>query len=260
MITVNGIYKVEPARFPDGTTQVWKLPEEILAAEEIRVDWRFEREDEFFSLMQLRALLFHKKFFLHVPYLPFARQDKDVSNQQTFALHPFGDMINLLRCDEVTAVDVHNEDTTHLVITEFRNISVQPIHEELVTLLKPDLIVYPDAGAVTRYPYLRRNPYIVFEKDRDQATGTIRGHVLTKTGNPDQLADGKSLLIIDDLCDGGATFLSIAKAVNAQFKDVKFSLFVTHGLFSKGRKLLEDAGIKLYTTNSLPRNHWETKV
>lgn len=260
MITANG-HKIEPTRFPDGTTQVWKLPEEILEAEEIRVDWRFEREDEFFSLTQLRALLFHKKkFFLHIPYLPFARQDKDVANDQTFALHPFGDMINLLRCDEVTAVDVHNEDTTHLLITDFRNIPVQDIHETLVTAVRPDLIVYPDAGAVTRYPYLRKNPYIVFEKERDQATGTIRGHKLTSDGNPEKLVDGANLLIIDDLCDGGATFLSVAKSVEVRAKGTKLHLFVTHGLFSKGRKPLEDAGFKLYTTNSLPRNPDGIKV
>lgn len=259
MITALG-HKIDPTRFPDGTSQVWRLPEEILKADHVHVDWRFEREDEFFTLMQLRALLHDKKMSLHVPYLPFARQDKDVSNTTTFALHPFGDMINWLRCEEVTAVDVHNEDTTHLLITDFRNISVQSIHEELVGLLKPDLVVFPDAGAVNRYPYLRKNPYIVFEKDRDQQTGTIRGHALTQDGQPEMLADGKNLLIIDDLCDGGATFLSIAKAVNAQFKDVKFGLFVTHGLFSKGRKLLEDAGFTLYTTNSLPRNNYGIRV
>lgn len=259
MITVNG-YKIEPTRFPDGTTQVWKLSEEILTAEHIRAVWRFEREDEFFSLMQLRALFFHKKFFLHVPYMPFARQDKDVSNSQTFALHPFGDMINLLRCEEVTSVDVHNPDVTRLVVHEFRNINVQNIHEELIGLVKPDLVVFPDAGAVTRYPYLRKNPYILFEKDRDQATGNIRGHKLMGNGDPEKLVDGAKLLIIDDLCDGGATFLSIAKSVEVRAKGVKFGLFVTHGLFSKGKKLLEDAGFTLYTTNSLPRNPDGIKV
>lgn len=259
MITVNG-HKIEPTRFPDGTTQVWKLPEALLAEDHIRVDWRFEREDEFFSIMQLRALLFQKKFFLHVPYLPFARQDKDVSNQQTFALHPFGDMINLLRCEEVTSVDVHNPDTTRLVITNFRNIEVHDIHETLITALRPDLVVFPDSGAGFRYTYLRKHPYIVFEKDRDQATGTIRGHKLTGYGNPEKLVDGANLLIIDDLCDGGATFLSIAKSVEVRAKNVKLHLFVTHGLFSKGKEILTDAGFKLYTTNSLPRNAGEIKV
>lgn len=253
MITANG-HKIEPTRFPDGTSQVWKLPEEILKAERIRVDWRFEREDEFFSLMQLRALLPNTPFNLHVPYLPFARQDKDIANDATFALHPFTDMLNWLRCDEVTAVDAHNPSATKYLLNNFRNIEIPEVHEEILKVVNPDLVVFPDAGAVTRYPYLRKNPYIVFEKDRDQQTGTIRGHALTQAGNPEKLVDGAKLLIIDDLCDGGATFLSIAKAVNAQFKDVKFGLFVTHGLFSKGRKILEDAGFKLYTTNSLPRN------
>lgn len=53
MLTVNG-HKIEPTRFPDGTTQVWKLPENILDAKLLKIDWRYEREDEFFSLAQLR--------------------------------------------------------------------------------------------------------------------------------------------------------------------------------------------------------------
>lgn len=254
MLTVLG-HKIEPTRFPDGTTQVWKLPNEVLNAGRIRVDWRFEREDEILSLAQLRELLLQNEVWLHVPYLPFARQDKAVSNGQTFALQPFSRLLNQLKLAHVTAVDVHNPEMTKLLIERFTNVGVEEIHADLLKKLSPDLVVFPDEGAKKRYPHLDRWPHIVFEKERNQQTGEILGHVLSKKdGSPELLANHKRLLIVDDICDGGATFLSIARTVNTHHKGVKFDLFVTHGLFSKGREVLEKAGFTLHTTNSLPRN------
>ena len=46
----------------------------------------------------------------------------------------------------------------------------------------------------------------------------------------------------------------IAQALTETRKNLKLDLFVTHGIFSKGREVLEKAGFKLHTTNSLPRN------
>lgn len=254
MITILG-RRIEPTRFPDGTSQVWKLPDEVLNADRISVDWRFEREDELFSIAQLASLLGDRPIRLHVPYLPFARQDKPVSNGQTFALHPFAGLLNALRLEQVAAVDAHNPRATADLIHGFVNVGVSGIHDELMKKVRPDLVVFPDRGAKERYAHLRGSKHVVFEKERNQATGEILGHALVRTeGSPELLADGKRLFIIDDICDGGATFLSIAKAVNAMRKDVRIDLFVTHGIFSKGRELLEKAGIALHTTNSLPRN------
>jgi ribose-phosphate pyrophosphokinase len=42
--------------------------------------------------------------------------------------------------------------------------------------------------------------------------------------------EGKNCVIIDDLCDGGGTFLAIA----SQIKPAHITLIVTHGIFSKG--------------------------
>jgi len=50
-------------------------------------------------------------------------------------------------------------------------------------------------------------------------------------------------MIVDDICDGGATFILLAKELYAAgAKEV--NLFVTHGIFSKGLIPLYEAGIK----------------
>ena len=254
MIKVLG-HKIEPTKFPDGTTQVWKLPNEILNAATVHVDWRFEAEDELFSISQLKLLLNKAgSFSLHAPYLPFARQDKEVSNGQTFALHSFSRMLNNIGFDFVTSVDVHNPVMTKGLVNNFKNITVDDIHCELIAKLKPDYIVFPDTGAKARYTFVKGEPHITFEKERDQATGQIIGHRLVTGESATEALHGKKLLIVDDICDGGATFLSIAKTISSRYKSCKLDLFVTHGLFSKGREVLEKAGITLHTTNSLPRN------
>ena len=255
MITFMG-EEVTPTRFPDGTTQVWKLPKSITPGPDGRMllDWRFEREDELFIIAQL-ADLYPDKLSLHVPYLPFARQDKQIAMDASFALWSFSAMLNHLGLKKVTAVDVHNPSMTSGLISHFTNISPEPIHKDLIADLKPDMIVFPDEGAVKRYPWLAAGRHVVFGKERDQATGWIKSYFLiTATGDWKELRPGMKLLVIDDLCDGGMTFQLLAKKLNESFKPAKLDLFVTHGLFSKGRKPLEDAGYTLHTTNSLPRN------
>lgn len=44
----------------------------------------------------------------------------------------------------------------------------------------------------------------------------------------------KEVMIVDDLCDGGATFIAEAQYLRKLWPDIKMSLFVYHGLFTKG--------------------------
>lgn len=257
MIKVNG-HKVEPTHFPDGTTQVWKLPKEVFESKEALVDWRFEREDEILTIVQLGMLLAcyygPGQRILKVPYLPYARQDKPVSNEWTFALHPFLRMLNDSNFGKVVTWDVHNEKATFALIGH-ENIEPQMVHYKLIKELGIKTIIYPDAGAYIRYPWLRDDKDLakaVFAKRRDQATGKVDGfEILDKS----EFRPGPAL-IVDDICDGGATFLGLEKEIRDRgLRDsFKLHLFVTHGLWSKGKEILEKAGITLWTTNSLPRN------
>lgn len=52
----------------------------------------------------------------------------------------------------------------------------------------------------------------------------------------------KNILIVDDICDGGATFMLLTKDLYKRGAK-SINLFVTHGIFSKGLKPLKEAGI-----------------
>ncbi len=80
-------------------------------------------------------------------------------------------------------------------------------------------------------------------KERDSASGRLfKPEVLQP-----ELVKGKRCLIVDDICDGGATFVALARRLR-EAGAIEVSLFVTHGIFSKGKDL---EGIdNIYTTGS----------
>ncbi len=263
MITVisgNHRYTLKPTIFPDGTSQVWKLPQDILQSSGVTVDWRFEHEREVMDILSLRKLMSKQAIDLHIPYLPYARQDKEVSNSSTFNLEVFADLINSANFSHVTSVDAHNPKRTSQLIKRFINVSASDFHAEVIESSEPDYIVFPDAGAADRYhdSGTAHIPKIICDKVRDQSTGEILGHsVLSIEGITKYIGrrDNCKTLIIDDLCDGGATFISVAKMLKADRMYTIVDLCVTHGLFSKGVDHLLTNGIdRVYTTNSLIKN------
>ncbi len=227
-------HEVRPTIFPDGTSQIWKLPSDLLARA-TRITWRFQHEGEFMHLAQLSTLLSNRALALHLPYLPYGRQDKQPSNDATFALATFANLLNALGFAEVHLYDPHSpraeEWIRRAIVHYFRAETLQAFAD-----FGADVVCYPDDGARGKYTRIHPMPHVRAGKARDQATGEITGTTLL-----DPVA-GRSVLIVDDICDGGRTFTELAKVLReAGARDV--GLFVSHGLFTKGLGVLLDAGI-----------------
>jgi ribose-phosphate pyrophosphokinase len=224
--------------FPDKTSQVWKLPEETFQLKYVTVRWQFENESEFIHLAQLATLLHHQglQTTLFIDYLPYGRQDKDVSNQSTFGLEPFANLLNSLQFNKIYITDPHSHVATDLIQYSkalYPHNAVQFAYETTCS----DLACYPDKGALEKYSKIYDFIHIYGEKVRDQSTGNILSYNVVGD------AKGKKVLIVDDICDGGATFkLLTTELLNQGAKEVH--LFVTHGLFTKGLQPLLDSGIK----------------
>jgi ribose-phosphate pyrophosphokinase len=253
MIKVNDI-PISPTMFPDGTSQMWKLPSGLFEGHFVDIKWNFESERELMDLFSLRALIHDsKEVRIHIPYLPYARQDKDITNTSTFNLRVFAALINGMNFYRVSAVDVHNPVLTGAIIKNFCNLSVKCLHEILISNIKPDYIVFPDKGAALAFLHV---PYLIAEKDRKQDSGFVAGinfNPIQYNGDTNILRD-KLFLVIDDICDGGATFLKVAEWFKVYVQKYDLHLFTTHGIYSKGKEPLINAGFKLYTTNSLIKN------
>jgi ribose-phosphate pyrophosphokinase len=228
--------------FPDKCSQVWKLPDEVYSKirnsyyNEIR--WQFENEAELINVCQLRLLIGsieEKRGELFIPYLPYARQDKEVSNNTTFGLQAFSNIINSFNFNKVSSVDVHSNNHG---IKRFVNVLPNEIIKHTFIKTDADIIVYPDKGASLRY-YLPNHTKVYFEKTRDQLTGNIIGMDLLSKED----LTNKRCLIVDDLCDGGGTFKLVAEQLLNKHKVSNVDLYVSHGLFTKGIQTLRDSGI-----------------
>lgn len=245
MIYLNG-KPLDYTQFPDNTSQVWKLPESDIYADKALIVWEFSHEGEFMVLAQLKHLLNWNGIpaYLRLTYLPYGRQDKTVSNATTFALHTFASLLNALDFWEVIIEDPHSEIALQLIE---KSKAVYPIKQVEQTAQELDrehggctVFCYPDKGALAKYSKVYEScyrPYIYGEKVRDQLTGNITSYQVV--GDP----AGQNILIVDDICDGGATFKILAKELLAKgAKSV--GLFVSHGIFSKGVRTLFESGIQ----------------
>lgn len=240
--------------FPDGTSQCWKLSDELLTSKRFDIEWEFESEAELIHICQLVDILkkhrhtysvveddyvqknISKDITLHIPYLPYARQDKDIANDATFALHTFANIINQLKLNRVTAYDTHSNIAQKL-INHFQNIfSVKPIAQAYLES-ESNCIVFPDEGAKNRYAAYFDNTDIVYAKKvREQLTGEIKSVKLSGD------VEGKNVLIVDDLCDGGGTFIKLAELLYLKGAN-KVNLYTSHGIYSGGLEVLKEANI-----------------
>jgi ribose-phosphate pyrophosphokinase len=246
------------SKFPDGTSQVWKF--EKLPVEtpdpHCKIDFIWENNEsevmQLFMLLDLvQRTLKSPYIYLNIPYLPYARQDKVVAPDTTFALHTFAKILNGFYPNVVTVFDGHSSEARHL-IQGYHSISPRNFHAEVNQKFRPDFVFYPDKGAAARYTR-EINEIVMFgEKVRNQRTGEIERYEVCNSQHFEMV--NKRALIVDDICDGGATFIEAARALK-RLGVGEIGLCVSHGLFSKGLDELKAAGIsQFFTTNSLLKN------
>jgi ribose-phosphate pyrophosphokinase len=58
-------------------------------------------------------------------------------------------------------------------------------------------------------------------------------------------------VIVDDICDGGRTFIEISKTIHNVRPTAEIYLVVTHGIFSSGYDELNKYFSGIFTTNSV---------
>lgn len=186
---------------------------------------------------------------LFMPYIPNARYDRHMVDGDSFGLQVFSDMLNILKFDRVLVSDPHSDVATSLI----KNCVQIPQHVTVMNALAKsgevyDVLVAPDAGAakkIYKAAQALNKPVVTMSKSRDVLTGQIKGVYLL-----DELPDNAKCLIVDDICDGGRTFIEAAKVLLGEGA-TSVDLFVTHGIFSAGLDNLIDNGIRhVYTTDS----------
>lgn len=186
-----------------------------------------------------------------IPYFPYARQDRVCNDGEALSVAVVAKMINSLELNRVIIVDPHSTVTPALI----NNVVVHSQEHYLMNLLRNEAIknrhdlwvMAPDQGAYKKAldaaNKLDFAGFVYAIKDRDPKTMEIKDVKIQGE------VAGKNILVLDDICDGGRTFMELGKLLKEQGA-ASIQLFVTHGIFSYGIKDLCGLYDKVFTTDS----------
>lgn len=189
---------------------------------------------------------------LEIPYFPFARQDRVMVKGEPHALQAFAGVINMLDFGSIYCEDPHSDVLAGLFPPgKFKYATQAELFFNACPVnLTKCAIISPDAGALKKiYAVAKATELPVIEafKVRDPATGAILTSYIDAYAEELKVYD--TLIIVDDICDGGRTFIELAKVIKEMGFTGKLVLKVTHGLFSKGIECL-DCFNQVYANNN----------
>jgi ribose-phosphate pyrophosphokinase len=204
-----------------------------------------------------------RKINLYVPFFLGARSDRKFTeggiNYLKDVICP---IINSQKFKSVTILDAHS-DVIEACIKNYKKIdNIKLVKFALIDIDNKNgarenlYLVSPDAGALKKVynvaEHFKIENLIIASKHRDIKTGKI---IRTDVPGLTQESCRRNFVIVDDICDGGRTFLEIAKTIRSErnisiFGD-KIYLVVTHGIFSTGFDELKKHFDGIYCTNSV---------
>lgn len=201
-----------------------------------------------------------------IPYLPYARQDRRCTDGDAFSSMIIGRTILKGIADlgfSISSVDIHSgvaksvfETQIGTTINEFELNTLPFFYSDT---FRSSILVSPDGGAKEKVSTLNSKlgntkGIISGYKLRNPRNGDLSGFgvELDEYDFRDDNLNGADVMIVDDICDGGGTFLGIAEKL-VEKGCGKISLYVTHGIFSKGFEIFSGVISNIYTTDSFCR-------
>lgn len=232
------------------------------------VYWKYEDDKSIFELLLLDSAIksYGAKYNLYIGYMPYSRMDRTENEGTAFSLDVMTTILtkNLSAVNYLFVLDPHSEVTLKQLnekskheykqyeyefASEFeylededdndndnndKEVQFYSLAKDVFDYTNVDLtsawIVFPDKGAAKRYNTADYPNVIICDKVRDFATGkvqTITAHIEKQTFTPEKDAP---IIIIDDLCSYGGTFVGVIKAIESDLgiKSENNWLIVSH--------------------------------
>ncbi len=186
-----------------------------------------------------------------IPYYGYARQDRKVLPRVPITAKLCADLITTAGTDRVLCLDLHAGQ-----IQGFFNIPVDNLYASPVLLdairsrcAGPLTIVSPDAGGVERSRAFAKRldaELAIIDKRRE---GPNVAEVMNVVGD----VDGRSCVIVDDICDTAGTLCEAAKAL-ARDGARTVSAVITHPVLSGPaiKRISESALREVVVTDTIP--------
>lgn len=228
------------------------------------VYWYYENDESIFELFLLDDAIrsLGQAYSLYIGYMPYSRMDRVQNPGTAFSLDVLTRMITQMTKSllNIYILDPHSSVTIEK-LNDYRPGLAHEINYSLVE----DVIdytgidtndawfVFPDKGAAQRYNYDAYPNVIICEKARNFATGKIEGikaQIHKETKRP---KENSPIIIIDDLCSYGGTFVGAIKAVENDLgiKSEDNWLIVTHAEEAMTKGSVPETFNKIFCTGSI---------
>lgn len=171
---------------------------------------------------------------LALPYLPHGRADRQFEDGSPTPVLTFLEAL-LPYFDTFYLTDPHSEVPVKYLESYGAEVLVKSqadcFKDACVPLDELTLLIAPDKGAKEKTELIaarNRLPVVYASKVRDVDTGLV-----VSTELPLGSYSGRRCVIVDDIADGGGTFIPLAQALLDKGA-APVELYVTHGIFAKG--------------------------
>ncbi len=198
---------------------------------------------------------------LYVPYFTGSRSDRRfVAGGINYLKQVICPIINSQNFASVTVMDPHS-DVLEACLKNYNKVDniklVDYALESLNGRSSETAIVSPDAGAFKKIYDVAKEFNITNVTTASKVRDIVSGNIVRTELPTMDLTDIEHFIIIDDICDGGRTFIELAKEIKKQ-TDKPIYLIVTHGIFSAGFEKLSDELDGIFCTNSIKDIDFDT--
>lgn len=282
MIYLNG-KKVEFINLPNKERRL-DLPKSMINTNlhEIvnNVYWKYEDDSSIFELLLLDSAIesYGEEYNLYIGYMPYSRMDRIENEGTAFSLNIMTTILtkNLTAVSYLFVLDPHSAETLKQLnkklelqpeheyefahefeYTTTKNIQVYSIIKDVISYTNLDLnsvwIVFPDKGAAKRYNNADYPNVIVCDKQRDFSTGKIQTITAHIEKNETSLDKNAPIIIIDDLCSYGGSFVGAIKAIETDLniKSKNNWLIITHAEEAMMLADIPNTFNKVFSTDSI---------
>jgi len=188
-----------------------------------------------------------------IPYMGYARQDKQFLNGEVVSLGVVSHLLRSCGVVRVTTVDIHSAEGLALFAMPTYSVSAIPSLAQYVKRnlkLTSPVVISPDFGSSRRteaFAALYGAQHMQFAKERDRTTGEVK----VETGKME--VEGRDVIIVDDMISTGGTIRAAAEKLRGA-RARKIVVACVHALLlGEAYEKLLDAGVdEIIGTNTVP--------
>ena len=247
--------KAEFKVFPDGESR-FTSEQKVAGKSVLLVQSTYPPVDT--HLFQLALACHHlsqegAKITAVVPYLAYARQDKEFLPGEAVTLGVVAHLMRSVGVRRLVTVDIHSAEGLSLFSFPVYSVSAIPNLVEYAKnelQLRDPVVIAPDLGGSKRteaFAQLYGARFLQLSKTRDRVTGGV------KLGDAMLEVKGKEVVIVDDIISTGATIFAAAETAQRQGAKAVLAICVHGLLVGDAVQKLHEAGVDtIVGTNTSP--------